>query len=235
MTNKQTCDGLDCAWCGALDCPREKKEIFVDGVNVSKCENYSKHREGYCGWYIPCEGESCSYKIKWALEQLTKSEARIKELEEYKKSKQASYEAMQAKNNTLEWEKRELEKKVKELEEKLNAQFAEMEEKLAAEEMKNFELREKLKIAKEALTSIESQSRSCWCKFCKDNIRKSLQKMKQIDLNNNLNPKKTIKIFGKEIDEDVARKVLQQVLDGIADYEEECKKNGKNTKEVSNE
>ena len=26
MTDKQTCDGLDCAWCGALDCPREKKK-----------------------------------------------------------------------------------------------------------------------------------------------------------------------------------------------------------------
>ena len=38
-----------------------------------------------------------------------------------------------------------------ELEQKLNAQFAEMEEKLTAEENKNFELKEKLKIAKEAL------------------------------------------------------------------------------------
>lgn len=26
MTDKQACDGLDCAWCGALDCPREKKK-----------------------------------------------------------------------------------------------------------------------------------------------------------------------------------------------------------------
>lgn len=42
----------------------------------------------------------------------------------------------------------------KELEEKLNAQFAEMEEKLTAEEMKNFKLREKLSIAKEELWKI---------------------------------------------------------------------------------
>ena len=48
----------------------------------------------------------------------------------------------------------ELESRVKELEEKLNAQFAEMEEKLTAEENKNFELKEKLKIAEEALTQI---------------------------------------------------------------------------------
>ena len=45
----------------------------------------------------------------------------------------------------------ELEARVKELEEKLNVQFAEMEEKLTAEEMKNFELNEKLKIAEESL------------------------------------------------------------------------------------
>lgn len=44
--------------------------------------------------------------------------------------------------------------RIKELEEKLNAQFAEMEEKLTAEENKNFELKEKLKIAEEALTQI---------------------------------------------------------------------------------
>lgn len=40
---------------------------------------------------------------------------------------------------------------IEKLEQKLNAQFAEMEEKLTAEEMNNFELREKLKIAREAL------------------------------------------------------------------------------------
>ena len=38
----------------------------------------------------------------------------------------------------------ELESRVKKLEEKLNAQFAEMEEKLTAEEMKNFELKERI-------------------------------------------------------------------------------------------
>ena len=37
------------------------KESIIDGVDVSRCEAYSKHREGYCGWYTPCEGDSCSY------------------------------------------------------------------------------------------------------------------------------------------------------------------------------
>lgn len=43
-----------------------------------------------------------------------------------------------------------------ELEKKLNAQFAEMEEKLTAEEMKNYKLKEKLKIAEEALNDIKN-------------------------------------------------------------------------------
>ena len=43
-----------------------------------------------------------------------------------------------------------------ELEKKLNAQFAEMEEKLTAEEMENYKLKEKLKIAEEALNDIKN-------------------------------------------------------------------------------
>lgn len=56
-------------------------------------------------------------------------------------------------NKLIEKEK-ELEKRVKDLEQKLNAQFVEMEEKLTAEEMENYELREKLSIAKEKLWEI---------------------------------------------------------------------------------
>ena len=41
--------------------------------------------------------------------------------------------------------------RVKKLEQKLNAQFAEMEEKLTAEELKNYELKEKLKIAEDLI------------------------------------------------------------------------------------
>lgn len=43
---------------------------LIDGVDVIGCEWYSKHREGYCGWHTPCAGDSCSYKLKWALQQL---------------------------------------------------------------------------------------------------------------------------------------------------------------------
>ena len=34
MTDKQTCEGLDCAWCGVLDCPREKKKKEESVKNV---------------------------------------------------------------------------------------------------------------------------------------------------------------------------------------------------------
>lgn len=44
--------------------------------------------------------------------------------------------------------------KIETLEGKLNAQFAEMEEKLTAEEMKNYELKEKLRIALASLNDI---------------------------------------------------------------------------------
>ena len=50
------------------------KQIIVDGVDVSGCECYSEHREGYCGWHIPCEGDICPYKLKWALQQLKRKE-----------------------------------------------------------------------------------------------------------------------------------------------------------------
>lgn len=50
------------------------KKIMIDGVDVSGCECYSKHREGYCGWHTPCEGDTCPYKLKWALQQLKRKE-----------------------------------------------------------------------------------------------------------------------------------------------------------------
>jgi hypothetical protein len=57
------------------------KEIIIDGVDVSGCECYSAHREGYCGWHTPCEGDTCPYKLKWALQQL---KAKEQECEAYK-------------------------------------------------------------------------------------------------------------------------------------------------------
>lgn len=65
----------------------DKEPIMIDGVDVSVCEAYSKHREGYCGWYTPCEGDSCSYKLDWALDQLKRKEQECEELKEIIKVK----------------------------------------------------------------------------------------------------------------------------------------------------
>ncbi len=53
---------------------------IIDGVNVSGCECYSEHREGYCGWHTPCEGDICPYKLKWALQQLKRKEQECEKL-----------------------------------------------------------------------------------------------------------------------------------------------------------
>lgn len=43
MKNKK-CEGIDCAWCMCIECPREKdttmtdkEQIMIDGVDVSEC------------------------------------------------------------------------------------------------------------------------------------------------------------------------------------------------------
>ena len=61
------------------------KQIIIDGVDVSGCECYSEHREGYCGWHIPCEGDICPYKLKWALQQLKRKEQECEEKDKYVK------------------------------------------------------------------------------------------------------------------------------------------------------
>ena len=55
--------------------------------------------------------------------------------------------------------------RVKKLEQKFDAQFAEMEEKLTVEEMNNFELREKLKIAEDFINFLASGK--CSSDVCK--------------------------------------------------------------------
>ena len=61
MTNKQTCEGLDCAWCMALDCPKEKKEIIIDGVDVSNCEK--QHHKGCTAYdFTQCGNNPNCYK-----------------------------------------------------------------------------------------------------------------------------------------------------------------------------
>lgn len=48
--NKEKCDGIDCAWCVAVNCPKEgdcnmepKNPIIIDGVDVSVCEAYKPY------------------------------------------------------------------------------------------------------------------------------------------------------------------------------------------------
>lgn len=60
------------------------KQVIIDGCDVSGCECYSEHREGYCGWHTPCEGDICPYKLKWALQQLKRKEQECEELKEDK-------------------------------------------------------------------------------------------------------------------------------------------------------
>lgn len=44
----------------------KSEEIYIDNVNVAECSEYSKYREGYCGWYMSCKQEgSCSFKLNW--------------------------------------------------------------------------------------------------------------------------------------------------------------------------
>lgn len=59
------------------------KQTIIDGVDVSGCECYSEYREGYCGWFTPCEGDSCQYKLDWALQQLKAKEQECKKWKEY--------------------------------------------------------------------------------------------------------------------------------------------------------
>ena len=50
------------------------KQIIIDGVDLGGRRIIKKHREGYCGWHTPCEGDTCPYKLKWALQQLKTKE-----------------------------------------------------------------------------------------------------------------------------------------------------------------
>ena len=61
----------------------DKEQIMIDGVDVSGCELYSKYREKYCEWHLPCQGQSCSYKLDWALKQLKLKEQECEELKIY--------------------------------------------------------------------------------------------------------------------------------------------------------
>lgn len=60
------------------------KEIIIDGCNVAECSEYSKYREGYCGWYMSCKQQgSCSFKLNWLKSEIKRLQ---KENEQLKKT-----------------------------------------------------------------------------------------------------------------------------------------------------
>ena len=87
----------------------DKEQIIIDRVDVSGCELYSKYREKYCEWHLPCQGQSCSYKLDWALKQLARKTKECEELrEDYEELKQRHNRAFQD-FERLKQERRELE------------------------------------------------------------------------------------------------------------------------------
>lgn len=60
----------------------EKEPVMLDGADVSGCDAYSAYREGYCGWYVPCKGESCSYKIEWLANELAEANKKLESIAE---------------------------------------------------------------------------------------------------------------------------------------------------------
>lgn len=97
---------------------------------------------------------------------------------------------------------------VKKLEQKLNAQFAEMEEKLTAEELKNYELKEKLKIAEnliyensELYKNLKEKEQEC------EELKKQLETSEKWRIKaENLNEKLVLK-------NDPYRKALEEIED----------------------
>lgn len=80
-------------------------EIIIDGCNVAECEFFGKYNvcKAYVNMPKPC---GCEYNPDCYFKQLQRAKA---ELEQYKKSKQASYEAMQREWNKAVNELRDVE------------------------------------------------------------------------------------------------------------------------------
>ena len=115
-----------------------KQETIIDGVDVSGCK-FSGFSD------IPMSSDNfkcsepfgyshCSRNYNCYYKQLQRKTA---ELDEYKKSKQSSYEALQARANELEMSNRKLKQECEELKDKLKSQKA-----------KSKKLRAKLRAAK---------------------------------------------------------------------------------------
>ena len=95
-----------------------KNEVIIDGCNVAECQYFNKvvNEEPYCNideehLYTCSSDENCYYK------QLQRAKA---ELEQYKKSKQASYEVMQKEWNNAVNELRDIKTKNEKLKAELD-------------------------------------------------------------------------------------------------------------------
>lgn len=140
----------------------EDKKI-IHGVDVTYCLNYQPDfKEDYdvkikhfcCENHNSCESinnQNCYFK------QMDRLEVRVKVLEEENEGLKAQRDTYISLMNIYKniskgrQDSKNVTDYIERLEQKLNAQFAEMEEKVTEAENKNFELQEKLKIAKEAL------------------------------------------------------------------------------------
>lgn len=110
MTDKQTCDGLDCAWCVVFDCPieNERRKARVKELE-EEIEELKAQRDTYVSLMNVYKAIS---KGRQDSQNVLKY---IDKLEQYK----ASYEATQKQNNDLELENRKLKEKLKIAEETL--------------------------------------------------------------------------------------------------------------------
>ena len=89
----------------------DKEQIMINGVDVSGCKYYLHNTHKNCGvGLVDCEGKDCIFK------QLAR---KTQEFEQYKKSKQASYETMQREWNKVTLENRSLKKECEGLKERL--------------------------------------------------------------------------------------------------------------------
>lgn len=87
MKNKK-CEGIDCAWCMCIECPREKdttmtdkEQIMIDGVDVSGCRYYLRNIHKSCGQgLVDCEGKDCMFK---QLARLKEENERLKYNNDY--------------------------------------------------------------------------------------------------------------------------------------------------------
>lgn len=134
----------------------EDKKI-IHGVDVTYCLNYQpdfeedydvKIKHFCCENHNSCESinnQNCYFK------QIFRLESRVKELEEENGELKAQRDTYVSLMNVYKniskgrQDNKVVTDYIERLKQKLNAQFAEIEEKLTAEEMKNFELKENIK------------------------------------------------------------------------------------------